>query len=128
MTEEEKNKLILARIAKAEESFDTGDEISAAHPTFAVNRYYYSLFYAVSALLLYYDTPVRTHKGVITEFNKQLVKTGTFTREEGKLFAKMFQWRNRGDYDDYTEFTVEDVESIRLPVREFIDKVKETIE
>ena len=128
MTEEEKNRLIQIKIAKAEESYQTGDEILADHPTFAVNRYYYSLFYAVSALLLHYDTPVRTHKGVVTEFNKQCVKTGIFTREEGRLFAKVFQWRNRGDYDDFTEFTQEDVESIRLPVREFIDKLKDLLE
>lgn len=127
MTEEERKRLIEIKIAKAEESFATGDEISAAHPTFAINRYYYALYYTVSALLLRFDTPVRTHKGAITEFNKQFVKTEIFTREEGKLLTKMFQWRNRGDYDDYTEFSEAEAESVRLPVRELLNKIKKVI-
>jgi hypothetical protein len=94
------------------------------HPTFSINRYYYALYYAISAVLLLTDAQTRTHKGVITEFNKQMVKPGIFSKEDGRLLTLVFQWRTKGDYDDNQEYTVEEVETIRQPVRTLLDKLE----
>ena len=48
-----------------------------------VNRMYYAVFHAVSALLIHSSMHVHTHKGALIVFNKEFVRTGIFTVEEG---------------------------------------------
>jgi len=123
MKNEEIDTLIGKRLSKAKESYKIAEDIYKAHPTFSVNRYYYSLYYAVSALLLSEDIETKTHKGVISEFNRLMVRSGNFSKEEGRLLTKVFQWRTKGDYDDDEDYTVEDVETIRVPVKLLLNKI-----
>ena len=124
MTEEEKKVLIGKRLSRATESFEVAEEMYGKHNLFAVNRYYYAMFYAASGVLIFEGFLTKTHKGVITEFNRLLVKNGKFTREEGKLLTRLFQWRTKGDYDDDAEFTTDQLDSIRQPIRKFLTHVE----
>lgn len=124
MTNEEKENLLSIRLDKSEESYKIAEELFEEHPTFAINRYSYSLYYAISGVLLSTDSVIKTHKGVITAFNKELVKSGHFDKNDGRLLTKVFQWRTKGDYDDSQEYSTEDVETIRLPVRNLLDKLR----
>ncbi|MCM8798860.1 MAG: HEPN domain-containing protein, partial [Candidatus Omnitrophica bacterium] len=45
----------------------------------AMNRIYYSLFYAVKALLATKELDSSKHEGVISLFHKEFVKTGKFS-------------------------------------------------
>ncbi len=128
MTNEEKENLLLIRLEKSEESYVIAEELFNDHPTFSINRYYYSLYYAISGVLLFTDSEAKTHKGIITEFNKRLVKPGHFSKEDGKLLTKVFQWRTKGDYDDSQEYDVDDVETIRVPVRKLLDKLRKHVD
>jgi uncharacterized protein len=87
----------------------------------AVNRLYYSCFYAVNALLLKSDLSTRTHDGARTKFGNEFIKTGVIDKKYGKLYSKLFDYRQKGDYRDLFDFDGE----IVLPL---VDKVKEFIE
>ena len=85
-------------------------ELESGALTFAVNRLYYSLFYAVSAMLLSrgYDRFTK-HTGVRAVFNRDFVRTGVVDQEMGALYNKLFEDRQKGDYEAFTDFSNEDV-------------------
>jgi uncharacterized protein (UPF0332 family) len=74
-----------------------------------VNRIYYALFYAVSALLATGEYTSSKHSGVRSIFNRDFVKTGLVDFENGKFYSELFDARQEGDYKDFIEFQKEDV-------------------
>ncbi len=80
----------------------------------AMNRIYYSIFYAVGAVLILEGLSSAKHSGTISLFLSRFVKENKAPEETGKFLRDMFKFRSRGDYDDFTEFTSEQVsESLR---------------
>ena len=73
----------------------------------AVNRLYYAAYYAVSGLLVKSGIESKTHTGVKTQFLLHFVKTGKIEMSLGKLYADLFDWRQKGDYGDFFDFTEE---------------------
>jgi len=72
---------------KAHESLRAAHRELAAHAyTFAINRAYYALFYAVSALLLEEGRRFSKHSGIRAAFNRDLVKPGRLSRKHGELY------------------------------------------
>lgn len=65
-----------------------------------VNRAYYAMFYAVLALHLRYETPLRTskHTGVIALFDKAFVRTGKLDVRYSRMLHGIFELRQEGDY------------------------------
>ncbi len=45
----------------------------------------------------------------------------------GKVYSDLFDWRQKGDYGDFFDFTKEDVESIFYPTKELIEAIKKEI-
>lgn len=84
----------------------------------AVNRSYYSVFYAIKAVLALGTIDFKRHKDVVAYFNKEYVATGTFPRETGRKLATLKQIREKSDYDDFyiisREKAVEQFESAKL--------------
>jgi len=64
-----------------------------------VNRAYYAMFHAVSALLLLDGKRYKKHSGVITAFGRDYAKTGLVPKEYGELLNKAYDVRNKADYD-----------------------------
>lgn len=73
-------------------------ELAARAYTFAINRAYYALFYAVSALLLEEGRRFTKHSGVRAAFNEEIVKPGRLSRGHGDLHNQLFRDRQEGDY------------------------------
>jgi len=122
MTISNQDKYIRYRFRRAKESFDDAViMIENKKWNSAVNRLYYSCFYAVIALLLKSDLSTRTHDGARTKFGNEFIKTGVIDKKYGKLYSKLFDYRQKGDYGDLFDFDGE----IVLPL---VDKVKEFIE
>ncbi|MBP7585068.1 MAG: HEPN domain-containing protein [Spirochaetes bacterium] len=88
-----------------------------------VNRIYYALFYAVTALLITDEKYSAKHSGVRSLFNRDFVKTGIIPVADGKFFSEMYDSRQEGDYGDYKEFTSEEITSWLDNARSFIDRV-----
>ena len=55
----------------------------------AINRSYYSAFYAIKAVLALGVVDFKRHKDVIAYFNKEFVATGIFSREMGRKLATL---------------------------------------
>ena len=84
----------------------------------SMNRVYYSMFYAVQALLALYKVSFSKHGQVKGYFNRELIKKGIFPVDMGKLYNKVFEYRQKFDYVD---FAVPD----RDMVSEYIEKARE---
>jgi uncharacterized protein (UPF0332 family) len=128
MINQTKDEYIKYRLTKAFESFEDAKILAKNERWNAcVNRLYYSLFYAVIALLLNNGNEVKTHDGARNQFNLFFVKEGKITKESGKLFSKLFDWRQKGDYGDLYDFAGEQVVPLIEPVENFLKNIKELI-
>lgn len=89
-----------------------------------VNRLYYSCFYAVVALLLKNNIETQTHDGARTQFGLNFVKPGIIETKYGKLFSKLFDYRQKGDYGDLFDYDEALVSPLIIQVKEFIEELK----
>ena len=55
---------------------EASDELSRKNFRLAVNRAYYSVFYAMRSLLATVDKDSSKHSGVLSLFNQHVIKTG----------------------------------------------------
>lgn len=101
MTNEEKKTLINYRLERANESIKAA-ELMLENEMYipAMNRIYYSMFYAVQALLILKESTFSKQGQVKGFFNKEFIKTGVFPKEFGKLFNTVFEYRQKFDYVD----------------------------
>ncbi len=94
-----------------------------------VNRLYYSCFYAVIALLIKNNIETKSHDGTRTQFGSNFIKTGQVDKKYGKLFSKLFDYRQKGDYGDLYEYDEVMVMPLIAQVKDFLTaleiKVKE---
>ena len=117
------------RFKRAEESFeDALILIEKKRWNTAINRLYYSCFYAVISLLLKNGFVTRTHDGSRTKFGNEFIKTGILDKKYGKLYTKLFDFRQKGDYGDLFDFDDKTVLPLVDQVNEFISIIKGLIE
>lgn len=113
------------RFQRAEESLD--DALILAEKgkwNTVVNRLYYSCFYAVIALLLKNNIETQTHDGARTQFGLHFIKPGILDKKYGKLYTKLFDYRQKGDYGDLYDYDAETVQPLIEPVKEFLAEIK----
>jgi len=114
MTDKEKKEAVtkywLEKSAEALESARM--EMDAGRLSFAVNRVYYSCFYAVSALLLKHGAQFKKHSGTRAAFHKEFVKTGLLGVELGKFYDLVYSKREQGDYGELVSFERDEVEEL----------------
>jgi hypothetical protein len=79
-------------------------DLRAESLSFAINRAYYAVFYAVSALLLEEGHRFQKHSGVRAAFNQHFIKTQRLDRKGGDLYSRLFRDRQEGDYIEFTKF------------------------
>jgi len=116
------------RLTKAKEAFADAKLLAENSSWNAcMNRLYYTCYYTVSALLLKKNISVKTHTGLKSQFNLHFVKTGLISKEFGKLYAGLIDWREKGDYGDMFDLTKETVEPLFKPVEEFMSEIKKLL-
>ncbi|HUW65488.1 MAG TPA: HEPN domain-containing protein [Spirochaetia bacterium] len=106
---------------KAKESFHSAQlEYSQGHLSFCVNRLYYAVFYAVSAILASRGLKYGKHSAVRSSLHRDFVKRGIASEEMGKLFDRLFHDRQEADYAAFSSFDpeivreeIEQVEGVR---------------
>lgn len=76
------------------------------------NRLYYSIFHAVTALMMEDGITVHTHKGTSSQFGKYYIQTKKFEREDGILFSRLQTMREIADYQNI--FCISEEEGIKL--------------
>ncbi len=117
---------VVYRLDKAKDTLEVAELlIKNSKWNAAVNRLYYACFYAVNALLAKHNIKVKSHSGVKTNFYLHFIKTGKISDEYGKLFSDLFDWRLKGDYGDFFEFTGSEIIPLIDPVKDFIRVIEQ---
>jgi len=123
-----KEKIINYRRERAKETLEEAKIMFDNSKLFAtVNRIYYAIFYESVALLLTKGLYSSKHSGIRSLFNREFVKTGIVGEEFGDFFNKMFEFRQRGDYEDFVEFNKEDIKTWLEKAEEFIKVIDEIV-
>ncbi len=105
---------------KAEESLRSAErELLADSLSFAINRIYYSVFYAVSAAMLERQIVSKKHTGVRAAFHREFIKTNVLDSQWGRFYDRLFEDRQEGDYIVFTNFDREYVQECLARCREF---------
>ena len=128
LTDEEKKAIVVYRLEKSNDAMvEAKDCASLGHWNLAANRLYYAAYYASSALLISAGYAAKTHDGTIGMIGQHYVRTGVLANEDGSLLARLQNMRHTGDYDDFLDWTKEDVEPYIAKTEAFVEKVKEII-
>jgi len=93
----------------------------------AVNRLYYALFYAVNALLVFSEIPTKSHSATKSQFSMHFIKTGRLDKRYGRLLSQLFDWRQKGDYENVFDYDQKVVEPLFSPVKEMIEIIEKEI-
>ena len=93
----------------------------------AVNRIYYGMYYALTALALSNGFETSKHAQLIGWFNKEFITTQKLDAKFGKILRNAFQNRTKGDYDAFISFTQEEVEIMLGEMGDFIVQIKKTL-
>lgn len=102
MKAEESPALISYRLERASESLRAARiMLENGMLTFSMNRVYYAMFYSVQALLVSRKVSFSKHGQVKAYFNREMIKTGIFQTEMGRLYNKAFEYRQKFDYIDF---------------------------
>lgn len=128
MTISNREEYIKYRFHRAEESYEEALILAREDRWNAViNRLYYSCFYAISALLIKHNIETQTHDGARTQFGLNFIKTGIIDKELGKLFSKLFDYRQKGDYGDLFDYDEELTLPLMDQVKSFLNEIKKHI-
>lgn len=125
MTKKERNELVIYRITKSKNTFAEIDLlIDNLLWNTAVNRLYYACYYAVIALLIDRDIETLTHAGARQMFGLHFIKTGIIEKDLGKFYSRLFDLRQTGDYDDFFDFSKEQVLDLLQPANKLITQIE----
>lgn len=125
MTEENKKENIKAELERASRTLRDADLLFRDGSVLgAVSRLYYSLLYAVRALLLTKGLEPKSHEGVLRVFASHFVKEGVFQRQDSHLFAKLMKYREEADYSPAFVFSEEDFERLRAEAQDLSERIR----
>ena len=93
----------------------------------AANRLYYACFYAACALLINNGHATRTHNGVFSLLGAHFVSTGLISKEQNKFYRRILELRQTGDYDDFIEYTENEIVPLIQPAKQFIKTIESLI-
>ena len=99
-------------------------EAAAGDYAFAINRAYYTVFYAISALFLEEGRRFAKHSGIRAALNRDIIKTGRLSRRDGELYNQLFRDRQEGDYIEFTRFDAAYVQEKILACEEFLEHLR----
>ena len=128
----DRDSLFLYRLKQAEETLLDAEKMLGGSftPRSVTNRAYYSMFYAVLALFIKTDVDIKTskHTGIISIFDKEFIQTKKIDKHYSKIFHKIFNVRQKGDYKELVESSTEEAaEHVKL-AGEFLENLKDSID
>jgi len=123
--------LINYRLQQAKETIEEIDKMieSKFSGRSIINRTYYAMFYAISALFIKYNINLNTskHTGIITIFDKEFIKTGIISIEYSKKLHKIFNLRLEGDYKEFAKISMDEVIEYANVSKEFVEMVEKMV-
>lgn len=105
-------------LRSARRNFGAGDYHSMASDA------YYAAFHAATALLLRLGFEARTHGGVRMLFGREAIRKGLVPEEFGKIYTKLYDFREKADYPKAPLFIERDeAESVLGDAERFVMEV-----
>ncbi len=86
-----------------------------------VNRAYYAIFHAISALLLADGKEFQKHKAVISHFGRYYSKTGKAPAHFHRIFLDAYELRQKADYEIRAVVTKDMANELCAAAREIVD-------
>jgi uncharacterized protein (UPF0332 family) len=121
MNKEDTSILITNNLQKAKDTLVQADALYDIQQYIGVvNRGYYAMFYASSAILLTKGLGTSKHYGVISLLDREFVKSGEVDPVWSKNLRNAFNLRSWGDYDEQAVITKEQAETLRNDARNFV--------
>ena len=128
LNEENRDIIVNYRLQKAKETLaEAKGSVEMGFWNSAANRLYYACFYAATALLIKNKYAAHTHSGVLTLLGKHFVLEGIISKEQNKLYGKIFELRQKGDYHDLVVIKEENVISLLEPAEKLIAEIENII-
>lgn len=93
----------------------------------AVNRIYYSIFYATSALLYTKKLYPKTHLGVKSLFSNEFIRTGLIDAKYSKYYSTVFARRFEADYQEAPILDEAEIKEMYNEAIKYLDLIKEKI-
>jgi uncharacterized protein (UPF0332 family) len=92
---------------------------------FTASRSYYSMFYAVQAMLLTKDLSFSKHSAVIAAFGKEFIKTKEIPEKFHTILNSAFDLRNIGDYGSPGAVSKDKAKVLIEQAKELIKEIEE---
>jgi uncharacterized protein (UPF0332 family) len=92
-----------------------------------VNRAYYAIFHAISALLLTDGKEFQKHKAVISHFGRYYSKAGKTPAHFHRVFIDAYELRQKADYELKAVVTKEMANELCAAAREIVDFVDNAV-
>lgn len=113
------------RLDRAKQEQSTAELLYKENKLLAANnRAYYSIFYAIRAVLAIDKVDFKRHKDVLAYFNKNYVKPEIFPRKIGRKIVLASRVREDSDYDEEYEPNPETTFSQIQTAKELISLVE----
>ncbi|HEU4582280.1 MAG TPA: HEPN domain-containing protein [Polyangiaceae bacterium] len=91
----------------------------------ALTRSYFAVFHAARATLYAQGFDPKTHQGVLTLFNQQLVRPGHFEPRAARVLARLQKFREQADYGEVFVVDRQGAEEELVAARAFVDTAVE---
>lgn len=128
MTSEERFEYVNYRIKSAFNTFNAAKVLADnGYWNSAVNRLYYSVYYSVNALLVQNEIYANSHSGMRSQFSLHFIKTGKLDRKYGVLLAELYDWRQKGDYNNIFDYDSDAVKPMFDSVLEMINCINNEV-
>ena len=125
ITEKERDVLIEYRLKQAVESIDLAKFLlSNDKLVIAVNRIYYGMYYALTALALKYAFETSKHTQLIGWFNKEFIFSKKVDSKFGEILKEGYKNRTKGDYEAFVLFSTNEVEIMLIEMVDFIAEIR----
>ncbi len=94
----------------------------------SIGRSYYAIFTAARGLLALLKLDSSKHSGVISFFNRYLIKTGLIPKSCSAIITDAKRSRETSHYGDYVEFTKEEAEVQIHQAEKFLKMVRKVFD
>lgn len=126
LTQQERIDIVRYRLENSRKTLSEAEfQMKNGYYNTAVNRMYYSCYYAVCALLIANKIQTKSHDGARQMFGLHFVKTGIVPRDYGSFFSDLAEERTTGDYDDLFDHDLATCEELYPKVEDFVCRLQQ---
>ena len=94
----------------------------------AINRAYYAIFYAASALLVTQEMSRGKHSGVLSAFRQHFIKSDQIENEYSDIYGRLWDHRQISDYDMVLSIEDEQARADIDDAKKFVRRIEEWLQ